>query len=173
VSAPTAARPAPTEYAPYYERYVSLVAGEVVETLERQGAETCALLRGLSEEQGDSRYAPGKWSAKELIGHVIDTERVFAYRLLRFARGDRTPLEGFDQGPYVANSNAAARTVQSLAAEFEHVRAATLDLVRGLDDAAWSRAGVANGNEITVRALAHIMAGHEAHHIGILRGRYL
>ena len=168
-----AARPAPTEYAPYYERYVSLVAGDVIETLGRQGAETASLLRGLTEGQGDSRYAPGKWSAKELVGHVIDTERIFAYRLLRFARGDRTPLEGYDQDPYVANSNASARTVQSLATEFEHVRASTLDLLRGLDDAAWSRSGVANENEITVRALAHVIAGHEAHHVRILRERYL
>ena len=172
-SAPSAARPAPAEYAPYYERYVSLVAGDVVETLERQGAETASLLRGLTEEQGGSRYAPGKWSAKELVLHLIDTERVFAYRLLRFARGDRAPVEGFDQDPYVANSNAGARTVASLAEEFEHIRAATLALLRGLDSAAWSRAGIANENEVTVRALAHIIAGHELHHVGVLRERYL
>ena len=175
MSAPaaSAARPAPTEYAPYYEGYVSLVAGDVIETLEGQGAQTASLLRGLTEEQGGARYQPGKWSAKELISHVIDTERIFAYRLLRFARGDRTPVEGFDQDPYVANSNAAARTVASLASEFEHVRASTLDLLRGLDDAAWSRSGVANENEVTARALAHIIAGHEAHHVRILRERYL
>jgi hypothetical protein len=168
-----AARPAPSEYAPYYERYVSLVAGDVIETLERQGAETAALLREVREERGDARYAPGKWSAKELVLHIIDTERVFAYRLLRFARGDRTSVEGFDQDPYVANSNASARTTQSLAAEFEHVRASTLDLLCGLADDAWARAGVANENEVTVRALAHIIAGHEAHHVNILRERYL
>ena len=168
------ARPVPTEYAPYYERYVSLVAaGDVVETLERQGAETRALLGGLTEEQGGARYAPGKWSAKELIGHLIDTERIFTYRLLRIARGDRTPIEGYDQDPYVANSNAGARTVRSLADEFGHVRAATLALVRGLDDEAWSRSGVANENEVSARALAHIIAGHEAHHVNILRERYL
>lgn len=173
-SASTApARPAPGEYAPYYERYVSLVAGDVLETLERQGAETVALLGGLTEERGGSRYAPGKWSVKELVGHMIDTERVFAYRLLRVARGDRTPMEGFDQDPYVANSNADARTLQSLASEYGHVRAATLALARGLDSAAWSRSGVANENEVTARALAHIIAGHEAHHVGILRERYL
>ena len=172
-ASPAAARPAPTEYAPYYERYVSLVAGDVVETLERQGAETAALLRGLTEEQGDVRYEPGKWSVKELIGHLIDTERILSYRLLRVARGDRTPIEGFDQDPYVANSNAGARTLRSLADEFGHVRAATLALVRGLDDAAWSRSGVANENEVSARALAYIIAGHEAHHVRILRERYL
>jgi uncharacterized damage-inducible protein DinB len=168
-----AARPAPTEYAPYYERYVSLVAGDVVETLERQAAETASLLGTLSDEQGDARYEPGKWSVKELIGHLADSERIFSYRLLRVARADRTPIEGFDQDPYVANSNADARTLRSLAAEFGHIRAATLALVRSLDDAAWSRAGIANENEITVRALAHIIAGHEAHHMRILRERYL
>lgn len=174
MSASTAgARPAPTEYAPYYERYVSLVAGDVVETLERQGAETASLLGGLTEEQGDSRYGPGKWSVKELVGHLSDTERILSYRLLRIARGDRTPIEGYDQDPFVANSNAPARTVRSLAEEFGHIRAATLALVRGLDDAAWSRSGVANENEVTVRALAHIIAGHEAHHVGVLRERYL
>ena len=172
-ASPVAARPAPDEYAPYYERYISLVAGDVLETLERQGAQTLALLGALTEEQGGSRYAPGKWSVKELVAHLIDSERIFAYRLLRVARGDRTPIEGFDQDPYVANSNAGARTLQSLAEEFGHVRAATLALARGLDSAAWSRSGVANENEVTARALAHIIAGHEAHHVGILRERYL
>jgi uncharacterized damage-inducible protein DinB len=172
-STAAAARPAPTEYAPYYERYVSLVSGDVTETLERQGAETLSLLRGLTVDQGGRRYAEGKWSAKELVGHLIDTERIFAYRLLRIARGDRTPIEGYDQDPYVANSNADARTVESLASEFGHVRAATVALVRSLDDAAWSRSGVANQNEVTARALAHIIAGHEAHHIGVLREKYL
>ena len=173
-SAPSAgARPAPDEYAPYYERYVSLVAGDVLETLERQGAETAALLGRLTEEQGGARYAPDKWSLKELVGHLIDTERILSYRLLRVARGDRTPIEGFDQDPYVANSNADARTLQSLAEEFGHVRAATVALARGLDPAAWSRSGVAHENEVTARALAHIIAGHEAHHVRILRERYL
>ena len=170
----TAARPAADEYAPYYERYVSLVAaGDVVETLERQAAETASLVGGLSEEQGGSRYEPGKWSVKELIGHLCDTERILSYRLLRVARNDRTPIEGFDQDPYVANSNAGGRTLRSLAEEFGHIRTATLALLRGLDSAAWSRVGVANENEVSARALAYIIAGHEAHHVGILKERYL
>jgi hypothetical protein len=168
-----AARPAASEYAPYYEKYVSMIEGDVLETLERQGAETASLLGGLSEDAGRSRYEPGKWSVKELVGHVIDTERVFAYRALRFARGDRTPLEGFDQDPYVAAGNFDARTLRSLADEFHHVRASTLALLRSLDDAAWARGGPANGHEVTVRALAYILAGHEAHHVRILRERYL
>jgi hypothetical protein len=168
-----AGRPGASEYAPYYERYVSLVEGDVLETLERQAAETASLLGGISETAAGARYEPGKWSVKELIGHVIDTERIFAYRALRFARGDRTPLEGFDQDPYVAAANSDARTLSSLAEEFAHVRASTLALFRGLDAEAWARGGTASDNEVTVRALAHILAGHEAHHIRILRERYL
>jgi uncharacterized damage-inducible protein DinB len=170
---PRAARPEATEYAPYYEKYVSLVTGDVVETLERQGAETAALLRGLDEARGASRYEPGKWSVKELIGHLCDAERIFAYRVLRFARGDSAPIEGFDQDPYVAAGNFDARTLRSLATEFEHIRASTVALLRGLDEAAWSRRGTASDNEVTVRALAHIIAGHEAHHVRVLRERYL
>ena len=171
-SAP-AARPDASEYAAYYEKYVSLVEGDVLETLARQGAETAALLGGISEEAANSRYEPGKWSVKELVGHVIDGERIFAYRVLRFARGDQTPLEGFDQDPYVAAANSDARTLASLAEEFAHVRASTLALLRSLDAAAWARRGTASDNEVSVRALAYILAGHEAHHVRILRERYL
>lgn len=168
-----AARPDASEYAAYYERYVSLVEGDVLETLERQGAETAALLGGISETAAGARYEPGKWSVKELVGHMIDGERIFAYRALRFARGDATPLPGFDQDPYVAFGNFDARTLRSLAEEFAHVRASTLSLLRSLDTEAWSRRGAASDNEVSVRALAYIIAGHEAHHVSILRDRYL
>lgn len=167
-------RPRAGEYSPYYERYVSLVpAGDVAETLERQHAETQALLGGLSEGQGGSRYEPGKWSVKELVGHLVDSERVFAYRVLRFARGDRTPLPGFEQDDYVRGGGFDSRTLKDLAAEFAAVRGATLALLRSLDEAAWARTGTANDAEVSVRALAHIIAGHELHHINILRTRYL
>ena len=169
----TAARPGASEYAPYYEKYVSMIEGDVLETLERQGAETAALLGGVSEDAAASRYEPGKWSVKELVGHMIDGERIFAYRALRFARGDRTPLEGFDQDPYVAAANSDARTLRSLAEEFGHVRAATLALLRSLDPEAWARRGTASDAEVSVRALAYIIAGHEAHHVRVLRERYL
>ena len=168
------ARPAATEYAPYYEKYISLVpAGDVVEALRRQGADTLALLSSITEEKAGTRYEPGKWSIKELVGHIIDSERVFAYRALRFARGDSTPLAGFDQDPYVRAANFDARTLPDLADEFEQVRGATLHLFRHLDEAAWQRRGTANDNEMSVRALAYAVAGHEAHHIGLLRERYL
>jgi hypothetical protein len=174
MSAAAPARPASDEYAPYYEKYVSLVAaGDIVETLERQSADTLALLRSVPEDRAGMSYEPGKWSVKELVGHVIDTERVFSHRALRFARGDQTPLPGYEQDDYVRAANFDARTLSSIAGEFERVRAATVALLRSFDQEAWARRGTANDNEVSVRALAHILAGHELHHINILRERYL
>ena len=174
MSATAPVRPETNEYAPYYERYVSLVPeGDLVETLERQGAEMSALLRGLSEEQGAHRYEPGKWSVKQLVGHVCDGERIFSYRALAFARGDAQALPGMEQDEWMAGSDFDARTLSSLIDEFESVRAATLHLLRHLSPEAWARRGIASGNEVTVRALAYILAGHEAHHVRILRERYL
>lgn len=174
MSAPAAARPGQDEYAPYYEKYVSLVPeGGVVEGLERQGAETLALLRGLSEARGAHRYAPDKWSVKQLVGHVIDTERIFAYRALAISRGERQPLPGMDQDEYMAGVDFDARTLSSLADEFEAVRRSNVLLFRHLSPEAWGRRGTASDYEVTVHALAYILAGHEAHHIRILRERYL
>ena len=170
----TVARPGATEYAPYYEKYIALVpVGEVLATLSQQLDESLALLGGLSETQADSRYAPDKWSIKEVAGHVIDTERVFSQRALRFARNDQTPLPGFDQDEYVRSANFGNRQLSDLAYEFEQVRRATLCLFRSLDDEAWQRRGVANEAEVSVRALAYIIAGHATHHMQIIRARYL
>jgi uncharacterized damage-inducible protein DinB len=170
----TTTRPDATEYAPYYEKYVSLVPeGDVIATLGRQLEETVSTLRGLTEAQGDSRYAPDKWSIKELVGHVIDGERIFAYRALRFARNDQTPLPGFEQDDYVRAGNFGNRRLSDLADEFEQVRRATLSLLRSLDDEAWLRRGIASEAEVSVRALAYLLAGHETHHMQILRTRYL
>ncbi len=167
-------RPDSTEHAPYFAKYISLVPdGEIIATLGKQIESTLGLLRGLSEAQGDLRYAPGKWSVKEVIGHLIDTERIFAYRAMRFARNDRTPLPGFDENSFVANADFGARSLSDLIEEFECVRESSLYLFKHLDDEAWSRRGVANENEISVRALAWNTAGHELHHLGILRSRYL
>jgi len=169
-----AARPEAGEYASYYGRYVSEVPeGDVVETLERQLGETLALLGALDEAAAGRGYEPGKWSVKELVGHLSDAERVFAYRALRFARGDRTPVPGFEQDDYVSAGNFNARTLSDVAEEFAEVRRATLRLLRSLDAEAWLRRGVASDNEVSVRALAYIIAGHEAHHVRILRERYL
>lgn len=166
--------PAAAEYAPYYERYVSLVKErDVIATLAEQMEETLRLLRGIDEERAAYRYAEGKWSIKELVGHVIDAERIFAYRALRFARGDETPLEGFDQDPYIRGASFDAYPLEELAREFELVRGANILFFKHLSADAWQRRGVASDAEVTVRALAFIMAGHEKHHMEILRTRYL
>jgi hypothetical protein len=174
MSAPAPARPGRNEYASYYEMYVSLVPeGGVVETLERQGAETLALLRSVPEERGAHRYEPGKWSVKQLVGHVNDGERLFSYRALSIARGDRQPLPGMEQDEWMAGVDFDARTLADLAEEFEAVRSATVQLLRHLSPEAWARRGTASDNEVTVRALAYIIAGHAAHHVRILGERYL
>src|SRR5947209_4213338 len=166
MSATAPARPEKDEYAPYYDKYVSLVHdGEVVETLERQIEDTLALLRGVGEERAGHRYAPGKWSIREVVGHMIDTERIFAYRALAIARGEQQPLPGMDQDEYMAGANFDARTLSDLLDQFEHVRRANVLMLHGLSDEAWVRRGVASGNEVTVRAIAYIIAGHEAHHV--------
>ena len=174
MSATAPARPGKDEYAPYYEKYTSLVPeGDVVETLERQLGETLALLRSVDEGRAGSRYEPGKWSVKEVVGHILDAERIFAYRALRFARGDRTELSGFEQDGYIEAASFDARTLADLAEEYEHVRRSTLKLFGNLSDEAWLRRGTASENGVSVRALAHIIAGHELHHVRILRERYL
>lgn len=167
-------RPQPTEYAPYYERYVSLVPdGPIVEVLRTQVADTLRLLRALPESRGEHRYAPGKWSVKELLGHVIDAERVFSYRALRFGRNDPTELPGFDENVYAPAGGFSARTLASLLDELETVRRATVFLFEGFPPEAWSRQGVASQNAVSVRGLAYIIAGHERHHRSILAERYL
>ncbi|MFN2566633.1 MAG: DinB family protein [Gemmatimonadaceae bacterium] len=168
------ARPQSTEYAPYYDRYISLVPdGDLVELLRNQIGETLALLRSIPEERASDRYAPGKWSVKEVVGHLADVERIMTYRMLRIARGDATPLPGFDENAYVPAANFEARTLASLAHELEAVRQATIAFVETLEPEAAARRGSANNLEISARALAYIIAGHERHHVGILRERYL
>jgi uncharacterized damage-inducible protein DinB len=169
----TVARPQAGEYSPYYDRYISLVQGEdILNTLDEQRRQTVLLLCGRDDEDGDFRYAPEKWSAKEVLGHVCDTERIFAYRALRIARADATPLEGFEQDDYVRNGPFAQRPLADLVEDFIAVRRATLSLLRNLDEEAWSRRGIANKNEVSVRALAYIIAGHELHHRRILEEKY-
>jgi hypothetical protein len=167
-------RPATNEYVPDFEKYVSLVPeGDLFRTLEQQLEETLALLRAIPEAQADSRYAPGKWSIKELVGHLIDSERIFAYRALRFSRNDSTQLPGYEQDDYIRTAAFDRCRLIDLASEFEHVRRSSLYMFRHLEEEAWQRRGIANDAEISVRALAYIIAGHELHHMGILRTRYL
>jgi hypothetical protein len=171
---PAIPRPDPSEYAPHYETYVSKVpGGNLLEILEDQRRETQELLAEIPEGRAIHRYAPGKWSIKEVVGHVTDAERVFSYRALRFARGDETPLPGFDEKAYAPAGRFDTRALLDLAVELDAVRRATIALFTGLDPEALARRGTANTKEISVRALAYIIAGHERHHVGILRERYL
>lgn len=166
-------RPEPSEYAEYYGQYVRLVpAGDLLEILSSQFSGTLGLLGRLDESRGGHRYAPGKWSIKEVVGHLSDTERVFAYRALRIGRGDTTSLPGFDDQAYVSELRAGDRTVAEMAAEWGDVRRATIALLRNLPKAAWQRSGIASDEPITVRALAYVIAGHAQHHLEILKTRY-
>jgi hypothetical protein len=170
----TIGKPDETEYLPYYGKYVALVeGGDILAALSHQLDETLALLRGIPEAQAGFRYAPGKWSIKELVGHVIDGERIFAYRALRFARNDRTPVPGYEQDDYIREAVFDDCALSALAAEFESVRHASLFLFKHLHEEAWTRRGTANESEVSVRALAYIIAGHELHHREILRSKYL
>lgn len=173
-ASPFTARPVAGDFAPYYAGYIAAVPpGDLLEILTTQLRETLSLVRSLPEERKLHRYAPGKWTIAESLLHVADAERVFAYRALRVGRGDETPLPGFDQDAFVTTSNADARTLASLAEELESVRGATLTLLRSFDGRALSRRGTASGNPVTGLAVACIIAGHEAHHLRILRERYL
>ena len=166
--------PEPSEHAPYYGRYTSLVAkGDIVDTLARQGPETIALLSSLSDEQANYRYAPGKWSIKEMLGHVVDTERIFAYRALRIARNDQTPIEGFEQDDYVRGANFSEHRIKDMLEEFAIVRRASILLFQQLSPEAWLRHGTASQMGISVRALAYIIAGHEIYHRNALKEKYL
>ncbi len=170
----TLGRPPANEYAPYHAGYVASVPeGDIFEILSRQGTEFPVFLHSLGEARGNHRYAPDKWTVKEVIGHVNDTERVFSYRALRFARADETPLASFEQDQYVPMGNFGARTLASLADEFAHLRATTLDLYYHLDADALARRGSASGFVVSVRAMAFVIAGHVAHHERILREKYL
>ena len=167
------ARPATGEYASFYETYVSKVKGsDILGILEAQRLQTAQLFAAHSERDGNFRYAPDKWTVKEVIGHLSDSERIFAYRALRIARGDQTPLSGFEQDDYVKTGGFGERSLADLAEEFAQVRSATVALLRPLTGEAWTRRGSANKNEVTVRALAYIIAGHELHHREILKERY-
>lgn len=165
--------PSASEYAPFYAGYVDKVAatGDVVATLEQQRDELAALpaTAGFRETY---RYAPGKWSVREVVGHLGDAERVFGYRLYCFSRGERQSLPGFDENEYAARSGAAERPLAELVAELLALREVNLGVIRRITDEAWSHQGVANNNPITTRALVYVLAGHTRHHLDVLRERY-
>jgi uncharacterized damage-inducible protein DinB len=166
-------RPEATEYAEYYANYISKVPGsDVLSVLESQRLQMLQVFAGRSERDGSFRYAPGKWTVKEVLGHITDTERIFAYRALRIARADQTPLPGFEQDDYVRSAAFGDRTLAGLAEEFAAVRIASVSLLRSFNEEAWSRRGVASQKDVTVRALGFMMAGHQIHHRIILEERY-
>ncbi|HUC53550.1 MAG TPA: DinB family protein [Candidatus Cybelea sp.] len=166
-------RPEATEYADYYAKYIAKVPGsDILSVLESQRLQMLQLFSGRSERDGSFRYEPGKWSVKEVLGHITDTERIFGYRALRIARGDQTPLPGFEQDDFVKNGAFGERPLRSLTEEFGLVRSASVALFKSFPDAAWSRRGIASQKEVTVRALAFMVAGHQMHHRLILEERY-
>ena len=167
-------RPETNEFAPYYNNYVSLVTdGPIAIVLKAQPGELSRLISGLPEEKGVFAYAEGKWTIKELLSHLIDGERIFAYRVLRISRGDKTPIEGFEQDEYIATSNANDRSFAELLEEFGTLRKANLLLVNNISDESSLLMGTASDNPVSARALVYIMAGHVRHHLNILNERYL
>jgi uncharacterized damage-inducible protein DinB len=174
MSQAAAAKPAPTEHAPEFSHYVALVAeGDIIQTLEQQIENSLSLLRTIPSDKANFRYAPDKWSVKQLLGHLIDSERIFSYRALSFARNDHTPLPGYEQNDYVREADFDSRNLADMVEEYATVRRATIQLFRPLNETEWLRHGKANENDVSVRALAYIIAGHELHHMDVLRTRYL
>ena len=169
-----ARRPAPTEYAGWFDRYIRLVedVDDLGEALARQLDETMPYYRGLSEAQADGTYATDKWTIKQIVGHMADTERVMQYRALGVARGDATSFPSFEQDDYARTSGHGSRTWSSLLDEFKAVRQSTIHLFRHLDEAALDRLGSVNQNPTTARAIGYVILGHERHHLAILKDKY-
>jgi uncharacterized damage-inducible protein DinB len=166
-------RPADNEYAAYYVTYISKVPeGDLLNFMELQTAEFNGLVNDLPDEQATQPPAPGKWSVKQVLGHLCDTERIMGYRALRFARADKTEIEGFEQDDYVVAANSNERSTTELLAELKSVRGATLSLLESLTTPESERSGIANGKSISVRALAYIIAGHAQHHLELLRKQF-
>jgi hypothetical protein len=166
-------RPEKNEYYEYYETYVSLVnETDIVAAFEDQLSELSGLFNSIPEEKSAFAYAEGKWTIKELVGHLIDGERMFGYRALRISRGDETPIEGFEQNGYVENAPFNDYKFSDLAGELELVRKSSILFFKHLKETDWTRMGTASGNPVSVRALAYIMIGHVRHHTNILRERY-
>lgn len=165
--------PESTEYNDFYEGYISLVTEpNVIQMLIQQGQNVYTLIKRLTSEQADYRYAEGKWSVREVVGHLIDTERIMAYRALSIARGERQSLPGYDQDDYVEQANFSGRSLQSLSTEYDAQRNANISLFNSFTDEQIKRTGTANDATLSVRAIVHIIAGHERHHLNILKKKY-
>jgi hypothetical protein len=168
------ARPQSTEVAPYYFTYINQVTGDdPIAAIENQLAESQALFAKISEEKSLHRYAPDKWSIRQVLNHITDTERAFAFRALWFARGFDSPLPSYDQNVAATGADADRISWAAHVEEFRRVRLSTISLFKNMPSHAWTRSGIASGNPFTVRALAYIIPGHVAHHIALLRERYL
>ncbi|MBN8588519.1 MAG: DinB family protein [Rhodothermia bacterium] len=167
--------PTSSEYAPYFDHYVQLAIGhgDLMRTCKAQMGEVQLVFGGLSDEITHFRYAEGKWTLKEVLGHLNDTEQIFAYRALRISRGDQTNLSGFDENLFVANTTFNTQKLTALLARFIHLRRSSLDLLRSLTPDETTRMGTSNGHQTSVRALAYMMAGHVEHHLQVVRERYL
>ena len=170
---PIITRPSSSEHAPYYSRYIDLVPdGDILQILDAQAETTLRHLAAVTEEKATFRYAPGKWSLKEVVGHVIDTERVFAFRAFAFSRSDKNQFPGMEQEEYAQGANYEQRSLGDILDEFHEVRKSNLRLFRSFSEGMLMRRGIASGNEFTVRCLPYIIAGHELHHVKILREGY-
>ena len=166
-------RPDPSEYSPYFQRYVDLVPeGDILAAMQAQAGATAGLLRGLDEERSNYRYAPGKWTIKQVVGHMGDSERIFAYRALSISRGETNPLPGFDEDSYVRGADFDSWPFADLVDSLAIIRRANVLMFRHLSEDAWDRRGVASDNPTSVRGLAYAILGHERHHVGVLRSKY-
>ncbi len=167
-------RPEEGEFNPYYGKYIALVPeGDIVQTLKAQLAETLAMLKAIPDDKAGYRYAPGKWSVRELLGHLTDAERIFVYRALCIARGETQSLPGFEEDDYVRGGSFDSLPLSAVIEEFATVRSATLSFFGNLSQDAWKKLGSANGSAVSVRAIAYILGGHERHHRQVLKDKYL
>jgi len=168
------ARPGQDEYAPHYATYISKVkSDDLIAELDSSMKDFISFIRTVPEAKLDYRYQDGKWTIREIIIHLMDAERIFTYRALRFSRNDQTPLSGFDENEYVPESNAATRSLDSLIEEYSALRNSTIALYKNFTPQMTMRTGIANGKEISVRALGYVIPGHEIHHMGVIKDRYL
>lgn len=167
-------KPNPNDYAPYFQQYIDLILNEnIIEFLENQLSDAVSFYDRLNESEIDYRYAPGKWSIKEVLIHIIDTERIFNYRALRFARKDKTPLPGFEQDDYINNTDWINYPIKSLIEEYELVRKHTIALFNNMTEEMYNQSGISNEMNLSVRAIPFIIAGHEGHHLKIINTKYL
>ncbi|MDP3684503.1 MAG: DinB family protein [Ignavibacteria bacterium] len=167
-------KPEVNEYAPYYQRYIDLITtDDIFSSFKQQAEEILTLFANLSEEQASFRYAEGKWTMKEVLAHIVDSERIFGYRVLAISRGEKNPLPGFAENEYVRNGKYENRSLKSLLAEFSHLSSANLELFKSLDEEMLAQKGTASGKEVTARAILFVTIGHEKHHLEIIKTRYL